>query len=251
MNRTVIALSLLVAPSFASADTILGLYAGVNQWHITLEGDVSDGGTPLNLDELGVEDETGTVFWANFEHPIPIIPNLRVMRSQIETQARSIAKRELVFGAARISADVEVFTDMDLSHTDATLYYEILDNWVSVDVGVTGRMFDGYADVRSEIEGQEGRVGLSGVIPMLYLNAQVDFPFSGWNIGAQGNAISYRGDHITDLAAKVGYEFPLTLLLDIGVNLGYRVMSLDTDSIDELFADATLSGAYVELQIHF
>lgn len=249
MKKTLFALSLLAAPSLASADTILGLYAGVSQWYISLEGEVSSGGTPLNLDELGVKDETGTVMWMNFEHPIPLIPNLRVARSAIEAHARSVVNREFRFGQARFSANVDVYTDMDLSHTDATLYYEILDNWLSLDVGVTGRLFDGYAEVRSEVE--EGRARLKGVIPMLYLNAQFNLPFTGWNVAAFGNAASYQGDHIADGAAKIGYEFALTPLLDVGVNVGYRVMSLNTDGMDDLFADATLSGAYAELQVHF
>lgn len=249
MNKTLLALSLLAIPSLASADTILGLYAGVNQWYLTLDGEVSDGGSSINLSELGIKDETSTALWLNFEHPIPLIPNLRLMHSAIQTQERTTVNRDIRFGNAQFSADVEVHTDMDLSHTDATLYYEILDNWLSLDVGVTARLFDGYMEVKSEFE--KGRAQLSGVVPMLYLNGQIDLPFSGWSIGAYGNTISYRGDHITDLAAKVGYDFELVPLLDIGVNVGYRVMSLKTEEIDDLFADAKLSGLYAELQIHF
>lgn len=251
MKKTLLALSLIAAPTLASADTILGLYAGVNQWYLTLDGEVSAGGSSINLSELGIKDETSTALWANFEHPIPLIPNLRLMHSAIQAQERSTVNREIQFGNARFTGQGELYTDMDLSHTDATLYYEILDNWVSLDLGVTARLFDGYVEVKSEFENQEGRAELSGIVPMLYLNAQFNLPFSGWSIGAYGNTINYRGDHITDLAAKVGYNFELIPLLDVGVNVGYRVMSLKTDEIDDLFADAELSGIYAELQVHF
>lgn len=251
MKKTLLALSVIAAPGMASADTILGLYAGVGQWYLTLEGDVSSGGSDINLNELGIEDETSTELWLNFEHPVPLIPNIRFMHSVIEAQETSSANRQINFGGAQFSFESELYTDIDLSHTDATFYYEILDNWASLDVGVTARLLDGYVDVKSELEGEEGSAELAGVVPMLYLNAQFDLPFSGWNIGAYGNAASYRGDHITDLAAKIGYEFELVPLLDIGVNFGYRVMSLETDEIDDLFADAELSGAYAEIQVHF
>lgn len=253
MNKALLlALPLLGLPSLACADTILGLYAGIGQWHLSLNGDVSSQGNAINLDELGIDDETGTQMWANFEHPIPLIPNLRVMHSSIATQSSSTVNRELSFGNANFVADVRVDTDMDLSHTDGTLYYEILDNWLTLDVGVTARLFDGHVTIESELEGQEGSAQLSGIVPMLYLNAQFELPFSGWSIGAFGNTASYRGDHITDLSAKVGYEFELIpLLLDVGINVGYRLMSLETSEIDDLFADAELSGMYAELQVHF
>lgn len=250
MNKFLIALSLFT-PSLASADTILGLYAGAGQWYLTLNGEVSDGGSTVDLAELGIDDETSTELWAHFEHPIPLIPNIRLMHTTIKVNERSTAQREFSFGDANFEITLPILTDMDLSHTDATLYYEILDNWLTFDVGLTARYFDGYVDIQPELQGQGNSVALSGVVPMLYLNAQLDLPFTGWNVGAYGNAASYRGDRITDFAAKVGYEFELTPLLDIGVNLGYRLMSLKTEEIDDLMADAELSGMYAELQVHF
>lgn len=251
MNKRLFALALLATPSLASADTILGLYAGVGQWYLTLDGEVSDGRYTVNLEELGIEDETSTELWVNFEHPIPLIPNIRLMHTTVKINEKSAANRDFRFGDASFDVTMTVTTDMDLSHTDATLYYEILDNWVTLDVGVTARYLDGYVDIRPEFGGERNSVALSGVIPMLYLNAQLDLPFTGWNVGAYGNSASYRGDSITDLAAKVGYEFELTPLLDIGVNLGYRIMSLKTEELDDLMADAELSGMFAELQVHF
>ena len=251
MKKTLLALSLAAVPSLASADTFLGVYAGIGQWYLTLEGDVGDSGSTTTLDDLGIDNETSLEMWLNFEHPIPIIPNLRLMHSAITVQEYSTTTQQFTLGGAVIDAQVEVYTDMDLSHTDATLYYELLDNWISIDVGVTARQIDGYVQVISEIEGQEGRAELNGVIPMFYVKAQFDLPLTGWSLGGYGNAVSYRGDNLTDFAVNVGYDFELIPLLDIGVNLGYRNFSLETDQIDDLFADATMSGFYAELQVHF
>jgi outer membrane protein len=251
MKKLLLSFILLAAPGLANADTILGLYGGIGQWSLSMDGDVTYLGGPINLRELGIKDKVSTELWLNFEHPLPIVPNLRLMHSMIQVQETTAITRDFFFGTAHLTATSNVTTDLDFSHTDATLYYELLDNWLSLDLGVTARIIDGFMDVSSELDGQEGSAALKGVIPMLYLSAEIDLPFTGWNIGAFGNAASYQEDRFTDYAVKLGYQFELVPLVDIGANLGYRHLVLKTESLDDLAADATLSGVYAELQVHF
>lgn len=250
MNKTLLALALTMSPAVTFADTLLGLYAGAGQWYINLEGDVGQNGSTTTLDDLGFENETSNVFWIMLEHPVPILPNLRVMHSSISATEASTTSQRFTIGGIIIDAQVNVLTDMDLSHTDATFYYELLDNWVTFDLGVTARQMEGFVNVQSEVT-STARAELEGVLPMAYLNLQLDFPYSGWSIGATGNGVSYRGDNVTDFAARLGYSFEVTPLMDIGINIGYRVLTLQAEEFDDLYADATLSGAFAELQIHF
>lgn len=228
----------------------LGFQAGAGQWYINLEGDVGQNGSSTTLNDLGFEDETSNVFWAMLEHPIPIIPNLRVMHSSISAIETSRTSQRFTIGGIVIDAEVRVITDMDLSHTDATLYYELLDNWVTFDVGITARQMEGYVDVQSEVS-QSARAELEGVLPMAYVNLQLDFPGSGWRIGGTANAISYRGDKVADMSARIGYSFELTPMMDIGINIGYRSLDLKAEEFDDLYADASISGSFAELVVHF
>lgn len=228
----------------------LGFQAGAGQWYINLEGDVGQNGANTTLDNLGFDDETSNVFWAQFEHPIPFIPNLRVMHSTISATELSTAFQRFIFGGIQFDAEIRVLTDMDLSHTDATLYYELLDNWVTFDLGITARHMEGFVEVQNELP-VIARAELEGVLPMGYMNLQLDFPRSGWSIGGTVNAISYRGDKVTDLSGRIGYAFEVTSLMDIGVNVGYRTMSILAKEFDDLYADATISGSYAELIIRF
>lgn len=236
-------------PSLSNADT-LGLYAGAGQWYVKMDGDVGQGGvnTPLGL--LGVDDETSNVFWLMFEHPVPFLPNVRLMHSEISTVANSKATQVITIGNLQIQLDVPIQTDLDLSHTDVTFYYQLLDNWFNFDLGLTARQITGYVEVIPQLGGRF-RADMDGVVPTAYLNLQVDFPYSGWHLGATANAAAYNGDKITDVIGRIGYEFEITPALDLGINVGYRKMDLLVDDLDSLNADASLSGAFVELLIHF
>jgi outer membrane protein len=229
---------------------ILGFQAAAGQWYINLKGDVGQNGSTTTLDDLGFDNETSNVFWAQFEHPLPIIPNIRLMHSTISSTETSTTTQRFTIGGILIDAQVRVLTDMDLSHTDATFYYEILDNWVTLDVGITARQMQGYMEIQSEVT-DTARAELEGVLPMGYVNLQLDFPGSGWSVGSTVNAISYRGDKVTDVSGRIGYAFEVTPLMDIGVNIGYRTMSILAEEFDDLYADATISGSYAELIIRF
>ncbi len=249
MKKLILITSLACAPVTAWCDA-LGLQGGIGQWYINVEGDVGQHNSTTTLDDLGFKDETSTVLWVMLEHPIPLLPNVRVMHSGISATEASTTSQSFILGGIAVEAEIGVVTDMDLSHTDATFYYELLDNWVTFDLGITARQMEGYVEIQSEVS-QTARAELKGVLPMGYVNFQLDFPGSGWSIGGTANAISYRGDKVTDVSARLGYSFEVTPLMDIGVNIGYRTLSLQAEELDDLYADATLSGSFAELVIHF
>ena len=79
VNSTLLLASLYSAS--ASAD-FLGLYVGGGTWNHDPSG--SFGSTQPGSDiidvkpDLGLSDESETYLWAAFDHPIPLIPNIRV-----------------------------------------------------------------------------------------------------------------------------------------------------------------------------
>ena len=104
--------------SFAQADFI-GLKGDISYWNV-------DG--KANIDEKNLADQDidrdGTVqISAAFEHPIPLIPNIKAKYTQLnfDTEADQ-------YGLAN--------TELKLDHTDLILYYEILDNVVDADYKV-------------------------------------------------------------------------------------------------------------------
>lgn len=240
---------LILCSSHAAADSILGLYFGLGQWQGEVKGETGEKESATTLDDLGFDKNNNNMFWVNLEHPVPVLPNIRIMHTDISSSADSIISQEFSLGTIVFEADVRTLSELVLSHTDVTFYYEILDNWVEADLGVTARVFDGYVKAESEITAPTEST-LAGSLPMLYGNAQINLPFSGWHIGATANVIRYRGDGFHDYSGRIGYFYD-SMVMDFGLNLGFREMSLDVAEFDDLYVDASVSGVYLEALIHF
>jgi outer membrane protein len=252
MNKFALAskVALLSAPFFltslAQADTILGIYAGVGTWKADYDGQAGD--PSITLKELGLKEQDNNFYYIALEHPIPVIPNIRLQQTDISSKQTADISRTFTIDDTTFTGTDVVTSDFDLSHLDATLYYEILDNWINLDIGLTARMFDGYVSASSSTSNRSERVMVDETLPMLYLKAQFDLPFSGLSAGVEGNYVSYQDSKLTDYTAKISYLFDSAF--DIGIEAGYRSMSLTIDE-DDITADLDLKGPYAALIVHF
>jgi len=244
MKKITLALCAALASAGASADTILGFDASAGVWMPAYSGGV--GVDNFSVDEFDLAEDNVTFLQAALEHPIPLVPNILVAHSKIESNGSTFLSENVTFDDETFIVGSEVATDLNLSHTDATLYYEILDNWVNLDLGLTARQFSGDMTVVSEFQSEE--IEFSGVLPMVYGVARFDLPFTGWSIVAQGNGTGYKGDTLTDVTAKIRWDF--VPALDFAVEAGYRAMTLDIQELDELQSDLEIKGPYLGLSLH-
>lgn len=245
MKKLILATSftLLCAP-LAQADTIFGVYAGVGSWMADADGTAGDPSVSLN--ELGVEKHANNYFYIAIEHPVPLVPNLRVQQNNINSQQTATITRSFTIDGTNFVVGENIHSDFDLSHTDATLYYEILDNWVNIDIGVTARKFKGYVEANSSTRSK--KVDIDQTLPLTYAKLQFDLPFSGLSAGFEGNYISYKENDLTDYSAKLSYLFDSAF--DVGVEVGYRKMAFNVDESD-MQGDFNLKGPYAALIAHF
>lgn len=234
----------------ASADTVLGVYVGAGVWQADLSGDI--GVDSISFSDLGAGEEDANYFYVALEHPVPVIPNIRLQKMDLSYSQTGVISQSFQLDDQTFTASDTIFSDIDLSHTDITLYYELLDNWVSLDLGLTARVFDGSIFAQSVASPAIAeRVDLEATLPMLYLKTQFDLPFSGFYITAGGNAIGYDGHSLTDLSAGVGYQSD-GLALDFGVEIGLRQFSIELDDLDdELNTNVDIDGMYMAATIHF
>lgn len=233
----------------AQADTVLGVYVGAGQWNSEYGGNA--GTVAVDLNELNIDEESNNFYYIALEHPVPLLPNILLQKTDITSSETATLTSNFTLDNESFSVNDEVTTDIDLTHTDATLYYEVLDNWVNLDVGLTLRAFDGQASVTSKTTLASETVDLDEVIPLLYIKTQFDLPFTGWSIAADGNAIGYSGDTFSDLSAKIAYNSDALPLLDLGIEIGYRRMALEVEDDGNLTADLTVDGPYAAVTLHF
>ncbi|WP_237059026.1 TIGR04219 family outer membrane beta-barrel protein [Microbulbifer sediminum] len=244
MKKLSLAICMALTSGAASADTILGFDASAGVWMPSYSGSV--GVDDFSIEEFQPAEDNVTFLQAALEHPVPLVPNIMLSHSAIKTDGSTRLERFVTFGDETFIAGTDVATDLDLSHTDATLYYEILDNWVNLDVGLTARQYKGEMQVESAIQSEN--IELAGVLPMAYGMARFDLPFTGWSVVTQGNVTGYNGDTLTDLTAKVRWDFAPGL--DMALEGGYRSMTLELKELDQLQSDLEISGPYLGLNLH-
>jgi len=203
---------------------------------------------PIDADDLGLVDDDATWYYLAVEHPVPLIPNIRVSSTPLKASGSGTLSADFTFDDVTFPADTVVASDIDLSHVDYTLYYEILDNYVSLDLGLTARNFDGSASM--EAEAITDSITVDEVVPMLYSRVQVDLPLTGFYVGGTINYAGMNDNSLEDLEVRVGYMAGI-LPAEVGVEVGYRSLSLNLEEENEFQSDISFDGTYAAIVFHF
>jgi len=231
--------ALVFAVPIAHAD-VVGLGASVSYWDSDLSGDAATNGSVADVEnQLKLDGDTNANATLYLEHPVPVLPNIRFNYTLIEQSGRG--NLDIPFDG--VSGQVD--SELDLEQLDLTLYYEVLDNWVNLDLGVTARDFSGELMVQQVGSTNVSETTVDAVIPMGYLAARFDLPFTGVSVGAEGNLISFDGDSLHDFNAYGQYEVSILQL-----RVGYRQMAIDYEDEDDRL-DLELSGPFASIGAAF
>ncbi len=231
----------------AAADSVFGVYAGASAWQQEAAGDVASFGAAIDVeDDLGLGDEQNNVYFLALEHGVPVLPNVRFQYLDIELAGANTLTRDIEFNGVTFPVSTSVTSAIDAKQTNAVLYYEVLDNVVSLDLGLDVRYLDGRTDVNSEFE--TSGVDFQIVVPLPYVRARIDLPLTGLWLSGEVSGVTYSGDSLYDADVALGWESPIGL----GVQAGYRMFRLDVgnfDDVDQL--DVSIAGPYAGINFHF
>ncbi len=242
-------LSLSVA-SFAAQADLLSLQIGGGGWKHDPSGDFrynsGSSTVSINLDsDLHLATQTQGYVYINFKHPIPLLPDVRIMNTKLENSGNGQISQNFTFNSQTYTATTNVSSTLNLNQTDLTLYWEPLDNIVTFDFGLNFKKLDGEATLVSTSLGTSSTT-FSKVIPMGYLMLGVS-PMEGLLISAETNVIQYSGSTISDYTVKVSYTTDYFL----GIEGGYRKQIYKLDNVDGVFADMRFSGPFLGAYLKF
>ncbi len=237
---------ILLCATTARADFV-GLNIGASNWAPDLSGTfggISDP-SPIDLNsDLGIDNPSQTSLVLTLEHPIPFLPNIKYQEFDLGTTG-SNNPGGLDFNGTTFPGAIN--STFDLSHDNIVLYYELLDNWVNLDFGLDLKIFDG------EVELTDGgalteTVLVDDTLPLFYISARFDLPFSGFYIGADINNNFNTGDgNAEDSSIMLGYESGSGL----GLEGGIKKFSIELDDINNLNANLEYDGIYFNGYFHF
>ena len=197
--------------------------------------------------------KSNAYLWAYIKHPLPILPNLRLEYSKVESEGTLTVTGEL-YGMKSDSQSVP--TTMELTQFEAIPYYNLLDNtfWVTLDVGLAIKA------IHYEANGGDGTVvnyNESGDIPLplLYVRGRIQPPMTNFGIETIIKYISDGGDNtVSDAMIKVDYTLDFIPVIQPGLEVGYRVMSMDADNKDgdtRTVIDYDFAGVFAGLMVRF
>ena len=253
MKRTIIAAGIAtLLTASVQADTLLGLYIGGHMWANQADGSFGEGVD--NQATFDFDDEKQGSFFVALEHPIPLIPNIKIASTTLDTVGKGAISGSFTFDGETYSDETTLDTTFDVSYVDYTFYYELFDNdLLTFDLGLTARDLDSQINVVGDIAGTETSTDLSasGIIPLLYVNTIIGLPFTGFNVFAEANFLSFDDNTIYDYQVGVSYELLDNLAVDLDLTLGYRAVKLELDDIDDLYSDLTFNGVFAGAIVHF
>lgn len=217
----------LIGVSVASAATVLGFSAEANYYSPTVSGNFSYTGNGTTT-HTRFSDDTQSSYQlsAYLEHPLPILPNLRIDYTP-----------ETTFSGADSSIGTN---NVSFKQLDGTLYYELLDNVVDLDVGVTFKALDG------KIEGSANQ-DFNVLIPMIYLSTGIKIPALPIHVVGDVKYVGYHGDSMTDARLKAMWD----IVAGLQAQAGLRYESIKIDNRENINADVTFKGPFIGLGYAF
>ena len=234
------------APLAVNAD-FLSISAGGGVWNAAPSGsfqktiEASAGEPPVDVqNDLFWNTEAQGYAFITLEHFVPILPNARLMLTKIDQSGSGVTDFE--FDGNNYSGTVS--NDFSIETLDLLLYYEVLDNVVSVDLGLNIRNLK--VDYTITSTGISTTDSLDETVPMLYVlvggSPWPDLIFSG-----ELSYIAYSGSSISDFTAKVAY----TTNFFVGFEAGYRKQKYEFDDVSETDADLEFDGVFAGAYLKF
>lgn len=238
---TILASGLMLV-STASSAAPFGASASVSYWRGYDSGTVAKGGGNLDIkDNLGFNNDNFTAMTLSLRHPIPLLPDVKFQYFRIDQVGRGTIPSTKQYDG--ISGNVD--TNLDLSHYDVTLFYPVLDNWVHLDVGLTGKVFRGKLNVRND-KGQVSNTEINKALPMLYGSARFEIPGTGLSVGAEGNFVAYNGNSAYDASAYLDYR-----IVVLELQAGYRQLYFNVSDVSGINADVKIDGPFAKVGVAF
>lgn len=248
MKKTVLAAMVLAAaPMAAQADLLFTVGAKASIWNAEATGQLDDG-VSVEGDGLNLDSDNGQQLTVFFEHPLPMIPNIKLKQTALELDGKGAIYTD--FAGQPFSEDVT--SNLDLSHTDLTLYWglPLPLPYIDINFGLTARQFNGSAEVTGQTSGTKESVDLDLTLPLAYGEVKIGTPF-GIYAAADVNYIGFGDNKLTDMSATIGYDLPVPIV-DIALEAGYRSLALETDESDvDINADVDVKGMFFGASLAF
>ncbi|WP_440875469.1 TIGR04219 family outer membrane beta-barrel protein [Thalassotalea sp. PLHSN55] len=254
-------------------NTKVGLYIGGQIWQSKANGTVGEENT---LSNFNLKKEQQNNYFVAIIHPISFLPNIRISGNTLDTTGKKNLIQEFIFGGETFSTGDDINTSFNVSYVDYSLYYQLLDNRkFSFDLGLTARDLNGAVTVTGAtvvVDNEDdcpdipqsnicpspagtytptGKIKADDIVPMLYIASDLSLPLKGVRVFAQGD-FSLINDHtLSDYQVGVNYDLANTRMGNFNLTLGYKVVKMEFEDLNNLYTNIEFKGTFVGFVAHF
>jgi len=250
MKKLLTTLACATALTTAASADLLRVEAGAGAWQQTPSGGLIASSSGATGSDVSNEDaKTGGYAWILFKHFVPIVPNIRLEYTSVESDG--VATGTFADFTATTSP-----TNIKMKQYDIIPYYNILDNtfWITLDLGVDLKVLDmTYTAQNVTMPGGSTTYtdSTTAPIPMLYARTRVQLPFTGLGFEVDGKYVSYSDTTIYDARAKLDYTLDITPIIQPGIEVGYRVQKFKSNDLNNVNLDLDFKGVYAGIMLRF
>lgn len=242
MKKYAIALTVLLVSSQSQAD-MLGAGVGTGIWTSGPVGTITTGSNEFDVEkDTGLETNNNNYVWAYFNHPVPLIPNIRLESTQVSSSGNG--SQNVTFQGQAFTADNQ--TDLNLNQVDVLLYWGIPLPAVNINYGFGAKQFTGDLTITDSNNNRE-TTNLDGTVPVGYLAAHANIPALPLSFSAD---IKTLGSAYNDTTLKARYDIT-DFGLKLGIEAGYRVQALKSDALSDLDIDMKIDGYFAGVTLVF
>jgi outer membrane protein len=199
------------------------------------------------VDDLDVENPEQASMVLILEHPIAVLPNIRYQSYTMDSSSNRSTNSDSSFNQGSTAFGSDSNGSYNLASNDLVLYYQLLNNWMDLNMGVDLKRLDGQVSQT----GPGNSIDVDETIPLLHLSARVDLPINGLYVGADINSnfvnlgISESGAQ--DSTIMLGFENGTGL----GIAGGIKSFSLELDNSTDSSTDLGYDGLFVNGYLNF
>lgn len=238
----------LATPVVAQAD-FLSISAGGGVWNESPSGNFQKQTDTTAVDvekDLLWDSESQGYYFVTFEHFVPLVPNIKISGTKIDHSGSGNVS--FVFDGDTYNGNVN--NEFSLKTLDLIAYYELLDNVVSLDIGLNIRNLKVDYNLTARNSGgsitQTTSDSISETIPMLYALVGAS-PYPDLILSGEISYIAFDGNSMSDITAKIAY----TTNFFVGLEAGYRIQKYELDDVSSTDADLSFDGAFIGAYLKF
>jgi outer membrane protein len=248
-TRTVFALSACLWLAIGTAEAeFIGLNIGTLTGQAPQNNITNSSNTIELVDDLDIDHPAQTSMMLILEHPITALPNIRYQGYNLASSDNLRVNSGISKFAGDNNGGDLAPSSFNLNHQDIVLYYQLLNNWVDLDMGVDVKRFDGQVSQR----GPAGNsINVDETIPLLYLSARIDLPINGLYLGAAFNSniidVGLSESTAQDSTIALGYESGTGL----GIEGGIKSFSVELNDSEDLNTNFEYDGLFLNGYFNF